>query len=279
MLANIYLGKVNKWNDPAIAVSNPGRSLYPMSQSRSSIVSDGSGTTAIWTEFLAKSSSAWKSQIGAGNKVSWPAGIAAEKNDGVADTISRTVGAIGYVELTYALANGLLVGQVKNQAGEFIEPSVDALAATGASLREIPADLRYSLVDAGGNGLVSDCRHVLDCFARGPDGRAWSRTRSVLALGHDGRSNASGKPPLRPPSHGVLRTNYDVAGQGYDCQVIELQRRAPCISWASRKHTRRCPTNADRPLWRCNTRSISDSRGQEMHGQARGIPYERKITA
>jgi phosphate transport system substrate-binding protein len=110
----------------------------------------GSGTTAIWTDYLSKSSARWKSQVGSGSKVEWPVGTAADKNDGVADAVSRTEGAIGYVELSFALANNLPVGKVKNKAGVFVEPSIESIVAAAASLQTIPDDLRYSLTDAPG---------------------------------------------------------------------------------------------------------------------------------
>lgn len=148
-LANIFLGNVRKWNDPAIAVSNPGRQLPDLD-----IVvvhrKEGSGTTAIWTEYLSRASSAWTSQVGTGSKVTWPVGIEVEKNDGLADMISRTSGAIGYVELNSARANGLKVGRVKNASGEFIQPSVETIASAAASLKNISADLRYSAIDSSG---------------------------------------------------------------------------------------------------------------------------------
>ncbi len=150
LLANIYLGKVTNWNDPAIAVSNPGQSLPDLP-----IVvvyrKEKSGTTSIWTDYLSKASSAWRQDVGASTSVKWPVGEGAEKNDGVADQVSRTPGAIGYVELSFALANGLPVGMIKNQAGVFVTPSIEGItAAAAASLRSIPDDLRYSLTDAPG---------------------------------------------------------------------------------------------------------------------------------
>jgi phosphate ABC transporter phosphate-binding protein len=163
-LANIYLGKIRKWNHPSIAVSNPGRDL-PDLEITVVYRKDGSGTTAIWTDYLSKTSSAWRTQIGTGNKVVWPVGIGVEKNDGMADAVSRTVGAIGYVELGYALANGLAIGQVKNQSGAFVEPCVDGItAAMEAFAATVPADLRYSLTDATGVNsypIVGTCWAVL----------------------------------------------------------------------------------------------------------------------
>lgn len=150
VLAGIYLGKIKKWNDPGIAVSNLGVEL-PDHDITVIYRGDGSGTTAIWTDFLSKSNSTWKTQVGAGNEVQWPVGIAVDKSDGVANAVSRMSGAIGYVELNYALANGLPIGLVKNQSGAFVEPSVDTItAAAQASVRTIPDDLRFSLTDSAG---------------------------------------------------------------------------------------------------------------------------------
>lgn len=176
VLANIYLGKIKKWNDPGITVSNPGQ---PLPDLDITVVfrKDGSGTTAIWTDYLSKISSAWKNQIGSGNTVAWPVGVSVEKNDGVADLVSRTVGAMGYVELSYALANGLPVGQVKNQSGSFVEPTMDGMTAiaAAAAVRGLPADLRYSLTDAPGAGsypIVGTCWtivHLDQTSERGPE--------------------------------------------------------------------------------------------------------------
>ncbi len=150
LLANIYLGRVKTWNDPTIAVNNPGKKL-PDLEIHVVHRGDGSGTTSIWTDYLSKASAEWKSVVGVGDRVDWPVGESAEKNDGVADAVSRIRGAVGYVEFSFALANGLNVGQVKNKAGVFVEPSVESVTAAAAnSMAEIPADLRYSLTDAPG---------------------------------------------------------------------------------------------------------------------------------
>ena len=164
LLANIFLGNIKKWNDPAIAVNNPGLTL-PDQTITVVYRKEGSGTTSIWTDYLSKASADWKSQIGAGTKVNWPVGTAAEKNDGVADMVSRTSGAIGYVELSFALANSLPVGAVKNKAGEFVTPSIDGItAAAAASLENIPGDMRFSLTDAPGQSsypIVGVCWAVV----------------------------------------------------------------------------------------------------------------------
>jgi phosphate transport system substrate-binding protein len=149
ILSNIYLGKIKNWNDPAIALSNPGREL-PDLPITVIFRKDGSGTTAIWTEYLSKTNSTWKNQIGSGTRISWPVGVGTERNHGIADAVNRTTGSIGYVELSYATANGLSVSPVMNQSGNYVAPSVDGIMAAAASLKSIPADLRFSLVDTSG---------------------------------------------------------------------------------------------------------------------------------
>ena len=160
LLANIYLGKVKKWNDTAISANNPGVTLPDLDIT---VVArkDGSGTTNIWTDYLAKQSAAWKEQVGVGNSVNWPTGITADKNNGVADVVSRTTGSIGYVELSYAIANNLPVGPVRNRAGTYVLASVESISAAAAgSSQSIPTDLRYSLTDAAGTNsypIVGTC--------------------------------------------------------------------------------------------------------------------------
>ena len=150
LLANIYLGKVTKWNDPSIAANNPGVTLPDLDIT---VVSrkDGSGTTNIWTDYLSKASAAWKTQVGVGNAVPWPVGVQGEKNNGVADVVSRTTGAIGYVELSYAIANNLAHGAVRNRQGTYVTASVESITAAAAgSIQAIPADFRYSVTDSPG---------------------------------------------------------------------------------------------------------------------------------
>ena len=163
VLADIFLGRIKSWNDRAIAVSNPGLNL-PDREITVVYRKDGSGTTAIWTDYLSKASSAWNKQVGMGSRVQWPTGIGAEKNGGVADTVSRTLGAIGYVELSYAVANHLSIGQVKNQAGTFVEPTVESISAAAGSAREIPDDMRFSMTDTPGANsypIVGPCWAVV----------------------------------------------------------------------------------------------------------------------
>ena len=154
VLADIFLGKITKWNDPRIVSVNPGVQL-PATDLLVVHRSDGSGTTYIFTDYLTTVSSAWKAGPGKGKEVRWPVGLGAKGNEGVAGQIKQTPGSIGYVELAYAKQNNLSVASVRNSAGQFIAPSVEAVtaAAAGAASR-LPAntDYRISIVNAPGAG-------------------------------------------------------------------------------------------------------------------------------
>src|SRR5262249_52134654 len=152
ILADIYLGKITKWNDPAIRTANP-QAAAQLRDMPITVVhrSDGSGTTFIWTDFLSKASGEWGAKLGAKTEHNCPVGKEGEGNNGVATVVSRTVGSIGYVEMTYALENNLSFGKVKNSEGKFIQPSLESVtAAATASRHNIPDDLRYTLTDAPG---------------------------------------------------------------------------------------------------------------------------------
>jgi phosphate transport system substrate-binding protein len=146
--ADIFLGKVKKWNDPAIKKLNPSVNLAGTSIT---VVhrSDESGTTKLFTSFLAAYSPEWKSGPGVDKTVKWPTGTGAKGNAGVAGGVKQTEGAIGYVEQAYALQNNFTTADVKNKSGKFIEPSLASTSAAGDGLT-IPADLRFSAIDAPG---------------------------------------------------------------------------------------------------------------------------------
>jgi phosphate transport system substrate-binding protein len=148
-LAGIYLGKIQKWNDPAIASANPGVKLPDLSI----IViyrSDGSGTTFIFTDYLSKVSKDWASQVGKGTSVKWPGGIGGKGNEGVAGQVRQLQGAIGYVELIYAIQNKISYGSVKNAAGNFEKASLEGVTEAAASAPAMPADFRVSITNAPG---------------------------------------------------------------------------------------------------------------------------------
>ena len=147
-IADIFLGKITTWNDPAIAKLNEGLQL-PSDKITVCHRSDESGTTGNFTKFLVAYSPAWASGPGTDKSVKWPTGTGAKGNDGVAACIKQNAGAVGYVEQAYALANNFTFASVKNKAGNFVAPTLDSTSAAGDGLK-IPADLRISTIDAPG---------------------------------------------------------------------------------------------------------------------------------
>ena len=132
MLADIYLGKVKKWNDPEIARVNPG---VPLPDLAITIVhrSDGSGTTFNWVHYLSQVSPEWKTKVGEGTSVQWPTGVGGKGNEGVAAYVNQIIGSIGYVEYAYVIQNHMKWGFVQNSAGQFIAPSVKGFQAAAAT--------------------------------------------------------------------------------------------------------------------------------------------------
>jgi phosphate transport system substrate-binding protein len=150
VIADIYLGKVTKWNDARIAADNPGVNL-PANDITVVHRSDGSGTSAVFTDYLSKVSAEWKDKVGAGTSPSWPLGLGGKGNEGVTGQVKNTPNTIGYVELAYAVQNKLPVAHIKNSSGSFIEPSIDSvMAAAAASAGNTPEDLRVSITNATG---------------------------------------------------------------------------------------------------------------------------------
>ncbi len=132
LLADIFLGKVTKWNDPAIAKLNAGVTL-PGSDITVVHRSDASGTTYIWVDYLAKVSPEWKAKAGVATQVNWPTGVGGKGNEGVSGLVTQTPGSIGYVELVYALQNKIAYGSVQNMAGDFTKATVESVTAASAS--------------------------------------------------------------------------------------------------------------------------------------------------
>jgi phosphate transport system substrate-binding protein len=150
VLADIFLGKIANWNDPRLQALNEGVKL-PDKEIAVVTRGDSSGSTSIFTEFLSKSSPEWKKEVGTGTTVKWKKGTAESQTAGVAGAISKNPGSIGYVELYYALQNKIKYGAVRNRAGKFVLASTHSVSkAAEGVLKEIPEDLRYSLVDAPG---------------------------------------------------------------------------------------------------------------------------------
>ncbi|WP_171470171.1 phosphate ABC transporter substrate-binding protein PstS [Frigoriglobus tundricola] len=190
VLAHIYLGKIKKWNDDAITASNPGITLpdLPITVIRRS---DGSGTTAIWTDFLNKASPLDWGPDKVGTSITWPTGEDAEKNDGVAKAVSRKEGAVGYVELSFALERNLRFAQVKNRAEKFVQPSLENVtAAANAALQNVPPDLRFTLTDPPGEDsypIVGMSWAIIYANQPGPKGK--ELVKFLRWAIHDGQSN------------------------------------------------------------------------------------------
>lgn len=150
VLADIFLGKITKWNDSRIAADNPGVTL-PANDVTVVHRSDGSGTSAVFTDYLSKVSAEWKEKVGSGTSPRWPIGLGGKGNEGVTGQVKNTPNTIGYVELAYAVQNRLPVALIKNGSGNFIEPTIDSvIAAAAASAANMPDDLRVSITDAAG---------------------------------------------------------------------------------------------------------------------------------
>jgi phosphate transport system substrate-binding protein len=147
-LANIYLGHIKTWNDPAITALNSGVKL-PSSNITVVHRSDGSGTTYAFTDYLSKVSDEWKTKVGTGKSVQWPAGIGGSGNAGVGNAVKQTDGSIGYVELAYVVQSQLQSMQLKNAAGNFVKPSADAATAAAASISN-PSPTNFSITNAPG---------------------------------------------------------------------------------------------------------------------------------
>ena len=153
VLAEIFLGKITKWNDPAIKAANPSVNL-PATEITVVHRSDGSGTSYIFCDYLAKVSPDWKKTVGVGTAVNWPAGVGGKGNEGVAGLVKQTPGAVGYVELIYAIQNKIPYGAVQNAAGEFVRASTQTVTnAAAAASKAMPKDFRVSITNAPGHDV------------------------------------------------------------------------------------------------------------------------------
>lgn len=152
VLADIFLGKITKWNDPAIAAINAGVSL-PSSGITVVHRSDGSGTTFVWADYLSKISPEWKDKVGANSSLNWPVGVGGKGNEGVAGLVTQSPGSLGYVELVYALQSKIAYGAVQNIANEFVSPDVKSVTAAAlGAMPAIPKDFRVSITNSPGAG-------------------------------------------------------------------------------------------------------------------------------
>jgi phosphate transport system substrate-binding protein len=203
VLAGIFLGTITKWNDPKIAAINKGVKL-PANGIVIAHRSDGSGTSNVFTTYLAKVSPDWMSKVGKGSSVNWPVGLGGKGNEGVAGLIKQTPGAIGYIELAYAVQNSMPYAKMQNKAGNFITPSIASV--TAAANIQIPADSKVSLTntDAADGYPISSFSWIIIYKEQKYNNRSLDRATRLLKLIswmiHDGQqfSSALTYAPLSP---------------------------------------------------------------------------------
>jgi phosphate transport system substrate-binding protein len=176
VLADIYLGKITRWNDPALAKLNAGVNL-PATDIVVVHRSEGSGTTYIWVDFLSKVSPEFRKAVGVAASVKWPTGIGGKGNEGVAGSVTQTPGAIGYVELIYALQNKIAYGSVQNSSGTFVRATVDAVtSAAAAAVSAMPADFRVSITNPPGADAYPIASFTWLLFYENPEDKAQAKT-------------------------------------------------------------------------------------------------------
>ncbi|MCX8013886.1 MAG: phosphate ABC transporter substrate-binding protein PstS, partial [Rectinema sp.] len=205
VIADIYLGKITKWTDPAITSLNPSLTL-PKTAIIPVYRSDGSGTTFNFTAYLSEISAEWKSRVGNANSVNWPAGLGAAQNAGVAGAVKQTPGSIGYIELAYAIQNNMPVAMIQNAKGEWIEPMLESISAAAAGA--FPADSRILLVntDAQKGYPISALTWIVVYKEQNYAGRTRERAEQLVKLlwwmVHEGQSLVTSLDyaPLPPPA-------------------------------------------------------------------------------
>jgi phosphate transport system substrate-binding protein len=176
VLADIFLGKITKWNDAAIRATNPGVNL-PNSEITVVHRSDGSGTSYIWCDYLSKVSADYRKTVGVATSVNWPAGVGAKGNEGVAGLVKQTPGSIGYVELIYALQNKISYGAVQNLAGEWVRASTETVSnAASSAAKAMPKDFRVSITNAPGHNVYPISSFTWLLLQESPKDVARSRT-------------------------------------------------------------------------------------------------------
>ena len=181
VIANIFLGKIKTWNDPAIAAINKGVK-FPTSAIVIAHRSDGSGTTNIFTTYLSKVSDEWNTKVGKGSSINWPAGLGGKGNEGVAGLVKQTPGAIGYIELAYAIQNKMTYASVQNKSGNFITPSVASTSAAGNI--QLPPDAKVSLTntDAADGYPISGFTWALIYKEQNYNNRSQDRANKLVKL-------------------------------------------------------------------------------------------------
>jgi phosphate transport system substrate-binding protein len=214
VLADIYLGKISNWSDAHIAKDNPGAKL----PDQKIIVvhrSDGSGTSYIFTDYLGKVSQEWANGPGKGASPSWPGGVGGKGNEGVAGLVRQLPGAIGYVELIYALQNKIAFGDVKNAAGSWTKASIEGVTEAAASMKQMPADYRVSITNAPGKNAypISSFTYMLIPIksADAAKGKVIKDMMSWIVKSGEGEVSALSYAPLpQNVAEKVLKTVYSL---------------------------------------------------------------------
>ncbi len=205
VLVDIYLGKIKSWNDPRIAADNPGVK-FPDLAINTAHRSDGSGTTAIVTDYFSNVSSEWAKSIGKGTTVNWPGGVGGKGNPGVAAAIQQTPGTIGYVELAYAAQNNITYAQLKNKEGKWVSPSLEG-ASEAAAKSDIPDDMQVSVVNAPGEKTypISAFSWVILYKDQKDKDKGEALVKLVKWMVHDGQNYSEGLDYAKLPQNMVDR--------------------------------------------------------------------------
>lgn len=193
VLGDIYLGKIKNWNDPTIAASNPGMAL-PDQQIIVNFREDGSGTTYTFTDYLTKANAQWAKDVGVGMVAKWPIGLPSNGNEGVSEAVKNQVGAIGYVELSYAYAKDLPYALLQNRAGEWVDANQQTITAAADSLADqMPSDLQQSITDAPGASAypITSYSYLLFFKQQNDPAKVTSFSKFVTWILHDGQSYAA----------------------------------------------------------------------------------------
>jgi phosphate transport system substrate-binding protein len=212
VLGDIYLGKIKSWNDPAIVLLNPGTPM-PDQAIIPNYRRDGSGTTFTFTDYLAKANAQWAKDVGAGMLAKWPAGLAADGNEGVSDAVKSHAGAIGYVELSYAIAKDISYALLRNRAGAWVDANQQTIGVAAESLVDkMPRDLQQSITDAPGASAypISSYSYLLFFKQQTDSVKVGSFSKFVSWILHDGQSYAAPLHYAPLPDRVVERSNLQL---------------------------------------------------------------------
>ncbi|HEY3418360.1 MAG TPA: phosphate ABC transporter substrate-binding protein PstS [Armatimonadota bacterium] len=225
-VAGIFLGEITKWNDPQIASLNPGVNL-PNIAVAVAHRSDGSGTTYIFTHYLAAISKSWSTKVGSGKSVNWPVGVGGKGNEGVAGVLTQTPGSIGYVELAYATQNKLSYASIRNQAGQYIAPSIaSTTAAAAGAVTAMKKDVRVSIVNATGKEAypISGFTYIL-LYKEQPDAAKGTALVNFLRWAiHDGQQYAAPLVYAPLPAEVVTINDQTLAAITHNGQPIQAAK-------------------------------------------------------